>query len=179
MSGYFHGTTILGLHHRGKSVVIGDGQVTLNNTVMKHQARKVRVLTEGKVVAGFAGATADAFTLFEKFEATFQSYQHNLVRAAVELAKQWRTDRYLRKLEALLVVADRERVLAISGTGDVIEPDDGIIGIGSGASYAIAAARALVKHSSLDAKSIAQEAMAIAANICIYTNEKFTLEELA
>ena len=174
----FRGTTILGIHHLGKSVVIGDGQVTMNATVVKHRARKVRVLTEGKVVAGFAGATADAFTLFEKFESTFQSYQQNLVRAAVELAKQWRTDRYLRRLEALLVVADAERVLTISGTGDVIEPDDGIVGIGSGAAYAIAAARALMKHSDLAAREIALESMMIASKICIYTNDAFTIEEL-
>jgi len=172
------GTTILSVRHRGKVVMAGDGQVTLESTVMKHRARKVRKIYEDKVLAGFAGTTADAFTLFERFEEKLQQYSGNILRAAVELAKDWRTDRVLRRLEALLLVADREHSLIISGTGDVVEPDDGIIGIGSGGAYAQAAAKALVLHSELDARRIAEEAMRIASEICIYTNDQIVVEEL-
>jgi ATP-dependent HslUV protease subunit HslV len=156
----------------------GDGQVTLGETVIKHKARKVRRLYNDKVLAGFAGSTADAFTLFERFERKLEQYNGNLLRAAVELAKDWRTDKILRRLEALLLVADKERSLIISGTGDVVEPDDGIVGIGSGGPYAEAAARALIKHSQLSAREIAQEALKIAASLCIYTNEEIVVEEL-
>src|SRR4030065_2148305 len=148
----FEGTTILAIRHGGKVVVVGDGQVSLGQTVMKHSARKVRKLHHDRVIAGFAGATADAFTLFEKFEAKLEQYNGNLYRAAVELAKDWRTDRMLRRLEALLLVADRGRILVLSGTGDVIEPDDGVAAIGSGGPYALAAARALIQYSTLEAK---------------------------
>jgi len=172
------GTTILSVRHRGKVVMAGDGQVTLESTVMKHRARKVRKIYDDKVLAGFAGTTADAFTLFERFEEKLQQYSGNILRAAVELAKDWRTDRVLRRLEALLLVADREHSLIISGTGDVVEPDDGIIGIGSGGAYAQAAAKALVLHSELDARRIAEEAMRIASEICIYTNDQIVVEEL-
>ncbi len=174
----FQGTTILALRRGGKVVVIGDGQVSLGQTVMKRSARKVRKLHHDGVIAGFAGATADAFTLFEKFEAKLEQFNGNLKRAAVELAKDWRTDRILRRLEALLIVADVQDLLVISGSGDVVEPDDGIIAIGSGGNYALAAARVLVKHTQLDARTIAEEAMRAAAEICVYTNEQFTLEEL-
>ncbi len=173
-----HGTTILGIRHGGKVVVVGDGQVSLGQTVMKHSARKVRKLHHDKVIAGFAGATADAFTLFEKFEAKLEQFSGNLKRAAVELAKDWRTDRVLRRLEALLIVADGSDLLVISGAGDVVEPDDGMIAIGSGGNYALAAARVLVKHSQLDARAIAEEAMRAAAEICVYTNDQLTFEEL-
>jgi ATP-dependent HslUV protease subunit HslV len=156
----------------------GDGQVTLGETVIKHKARKVRRLYNDKVLAGFAGSTADAFTLFERFERKLEQYNGNLLRAAVELAKDWRTDKILRRLEALLLVADKERSLIISGTGDVVEPDDGIVGIGSGGPYAEAAARALIKHSQLSAREIAEEALKIAASLCIYTNEEIVVEEL-
>jgi len=171
-------TTILSVRHKGKIVIAGDGQVTLDTTVMKHRARKVRKLYNDTVLAGFAGATADAFTLFERFEAKLEQYNGNILRAAVELAKEWRTDKLLRRLEALLVVADKEHSIIISGNGDVVEPDDGIVAIGSGGPYAQAAARALVAHSSLDAKTIAQEAMRITAEICIYTNDQIAIEEL-
>ena len=174
----FHGTTILAIRHNGKVVMVGDGQVSLGQTVMKRSARKVRKLYHDKIVAGFAGATADAFTLFEKFEAKLEQFNGNLKRAAVELAKDWRTDRVLRRLEALLVIADANDLLVISGSGDVIEPDDGVIAIGSGGNYALAAARVLVKHSQLDARTIAEEAMKQAAEICIYTNSQLTFEEL-
>jgi len=174
----FHGTTILGLHHAGRVVVVGDGQVSLGQTVMKHSACKVRKLYQNRVIAGFAGATADAFTLFEKFEEKLEQYNGNLRRAAVELAKDWRTDRILRRLEALLVVADMEGLLVISGSGDVVEPDDGLIAIGSGGNFALAAARVLVKHSQLDPRAIAEEAMKVAAQICVYTNDQLTIEEL-
>ena len=156
----------------------GDGQVTLGNTVMKHGARKVRRLHNGKILAGFAGASADAFTLFDKFEAKLDQHQGNLTRAAVELAKDWRTDRVLRRLEALLLAASRETILVVSGSGDIIEPDEPVTAIGSGGSYALAAARALMAHSQLDAKAIAEEAMRIAATICIYTNGEIVVEEL-
>src|ERR1043166_3882756 len=155
----FHGTTILAVRHGGKIVVVGDGQVSMGQTVMKHSARKVRKLHHDKVIAGFAGATADAFTLFEKFEAKLEQFNGNLKRAAVELAKDWRTDRVLRRLEALMVIADVNDLLVISGAGDVIEPDDGVIAIGSGGNYALAAARVLVKTTQLDARGIAEKAM--------------------
>jgi ATP-dependent HslUV protease subunit HslV len=173
-----HGTTILALRHGGKVVVVGDGQVSLGQTVMKRSARKVRKLHHDRVIAGFAGATADAFTLFEKFEAKLDQFSGNLKRAAVELAKEWRTDRVLRRLEALLIVADTDDLLVISGAGDVVEPDDGVIAIGSGGNYALAAARVLMKHTDLNARVIAEEAMRMAAAICVYTNDQLTFEEL-
>ena len=173
-----HGTTILSVRKGDEVVVAGDGQVTLGNTVLKAGARKVRRLFHDQVVVGFAGSTADALTLFEKFEAKLKEYSGGLLRSAVELAKDWRTDRVLRRLEALLLVADRQQILLISGTGDVIEPDDGLAAIGSGGPYALAAARALVRYSDLDARSIVLEAMRIAAEICIYTNEEWMGEEL-
>ena len=156
----------------------GDGQVSLGQTVVKGQARKVRRVGGGRVVAGFAGASADAFTLLDRFEAKLEAHSNNLARAAVELAKDWRTDRYLRQLEAMLIVMDEESTLLLSGTGDVIEPDEGILAIGSGGSYALAAARALVRHTELDAAAIAREAMTIASEICIYTNDSIVVEEL-
>ena len=174
----FRGTTILAVRHNGKVVVVGDGQVSLGQTVLKHTARKVRKLYHDRVIAGFAGATADAFTLFEKFEAKLEQYNGNLKRAAVELAKDWRTDRVLRRLDALLIVADTEDSLVISGSGDVVEPDDGAIAIGSGGNYALAAARVLIKHTQLGARAIAEEAMHTAATICVYTNDQLTFEEL-
>lgn len=174
----FHGTTIIAVRKDGKVAIAGDGQVTMGNTVMKHGARKVRRLYNDKVIAGFAGSTADAFTLFEKFEAKLEEYRGNLTRAAVELAKDWRLDRALRRLEALLIVADSEHSFIISGTGDVIEPDDGIASIGSGGPFAQAAARALVKYSELGPREIVEEAMKIASEICIYTNSNIIVEEL-
>jgi ATP-dependent HslUV protease subunit HslV len=156
----------------------GDGQVSIGQTVVKHRARKVRRLFQGKVLAGFAGGTADALTLFEKFEGKLEQVHGNLKRAAVELAKDWRTDRVLRRLEALLVVADRDASLLITGNGDVIEPDDGLLAIGSGGNFALAAARALAKHSALDARAIAEESMKLAAELCVYTNEAIVVEEL-
>lgn len=174
----FHGTTILALRHQGRTVMAGDGQVSLGPTVVKTQARKVRRLYRDTVLAGFAGATADAFTLFERFERQLDQHQGNLRRAAVELAKDWRTDRLLRRLEALLVVADRESLLMLSGSGDVIEPDDPVVGIGSGGNYALAAARALMCHTQLSAVEIVREAMRIAASICVYTNDHIVVEEL-
>src|SRR5499426_3185849 len=173
-----HSTTILALRHRGRVVMAGDGQVTVGQTIMKRNARKVRRLYQDRVLAGFAGAGADALTLFERFETKLGQVNGNLRRAAVELAKDWRTDRFLRRLEALLVVADRESSLIVSGTGDVIEPEDGICAIGSGGNFALAVARALARHSTLDAKRIAEEAMRIAADICVYTNDQLVLEEL-
>jgi len=173
-----HGTTILAVRHKGKVVVAGDGQVSLGQTVLKRTARKVRKLYHDRVIAGFAGATADAFTLFEKFEAKLEQFNGNLKRAAVELAKDWRTDRVLRRLDALLIVADTEDSLVISGSGDVVEPDDGAIAIGSGGNYALAAARVLIKHTELGARAIAEEAMHTAATICVYTNDQLTFEEL-
>jgi ATP-dependent HslUV protease, peptidase subunit HslV len=175
----FEATTILAIRHQGKVVVVGDGQVSLGQTVMKHSARKVRKLHHDKVIAGFAGATADAFTLFEKFEAKLEQFNGNLKRAAVELAKDWRTDRVLRRLEALLIIADINDVLVISGAGDVIEPDDGVIAIGSGGNFALAAARVLIKHTQLDARTIAEESMRMASNLCVYTNDQLTFEELS
>ena len=174
----YHGTTILSVR-RGASVALGgDGQVTLGNVVVKATARKVRTLYHGKVLAGFAGATADAFTLFERFEAKLEKHQGHLLRAAVELAKDWRTDRMLRRLEALLVVADAQASLILSGTGDVIEPEGGLMAIGSGGPYAQAAARALLENTELDARTIVEKALAVAADICIYTNQHITVEEL-
>lgn len=174
----FRGTTILSVRREGKVVIGGDGQVTLGNTVMKSNARKVRTVFNGKVIAGFAGGTADAFTLFERFEAKLEKHQGNLTRAAVELAKDWRTDRALRRLEALLAVADKTASLIISGNGDVIEPEQGLIAIGSGGPFAQAAARALLENSDLDARTIVEQALGIAADICIYTNRNLTIEEL-
>ncbi len=174
-----HGTTVIAVRHRGRVVLAGDGQVTLKDTVLKHKARKIRKLYDGKVITGFAGATADAFTLFEKLEDKLKEFKGNLVRAAVELAKEWRTDKLLRRLEALLIAADSRHSLLISGSGDVIEPDDGILAIGSGGPYAQAAARALVAHSDLPATQIAEIALKIAASICIYTNDQITLESLS
>ncbi|OGP55036.1 MAG: HslU--HslV peptidase proteolytic subunit [Deltaproteobacteria bacterium RBG_13_52_11b] len=176
--GRMHGTTVLSVRHKGRVVMAGDGQVTLDHTIMKHTAKKVRKIYHDKVLAGFAGATADAFTLFEKFEEKLEQYNGNLLRAAVELAKDWRTDRVLRRLEALLIVSDLEHSLVISGNGDVIEPDHGVTAIGSGGPYAHAAASALTGFSDLDARAIAEEAMKIAASICIFTNEQIVLEEL-
>ncbi len=173
-----HGTTILAVRRNGKTAIAGDGQVTLGATVMKHNAKKVRKLYNDKILAGFAGATADAFTLFEKFESKLEQYHGNLTRAAVELAKDWRTDKILRRLEALMIIADTERSFILSGNGDVIEPENGVSAIGSGGSYALAAARALIAHTQLDAKNIVEEAMKIAAEICIYTNKEITIEEL-
>jgi ATP-dependent HslUV protease, peptidase subunit HslV len=173
-----HGTTILAVRRNGKTAIAGDGQVTVGATVMKHNAKKVRKMYNDKILAGFAGATADAFTLFEKFEAKLDQYHGNLTRAAVELAKDWRTDKVLRRLEALMIVADSERAFILSGNGDVIEPENGISAIGSGGPYALAAARALVDHTTLDTRSIVEEAMKIAADICIYTNTVITIEEL-
>ena len=175
----FKGTTICCVRHDGKVALAGDGQVSLGNTVMKHSARKIRRIYQDQVLAGFAGSTADAFTLFEKFEAKLQEFRGNLPRAAVALAKDWRTDRVLRRLEALLIVADKTVTLVISGAGDVIEPDDGIAAIGSGGSFAMAAGRALVAHSALDAEKIAEQALQIAAEICIYTNNHIAVEVLA
>jgi len=172
-------TTILALRHRDVVVMAGDGQVTLGQAVIKRGARKVRRLRNGQVLAGFAGASADAFTLFDKFEGKLEQYNGNLTRAAVELAKDWRSDRVLRRLEALLVAASRDGMLVISGSGDVIEPDEPVIAIGSGGNYALAAARALMAHSPLDARSIAAEAMRIAADICVYTNDQVSIEELS
>ena len=171
-------TTILCVRHHGKVALAGDGQVSFGEQVMKHTARKVRRMYNDTVIAGFAGAAADAFALFAKFEAKLEEFRGNLPRAAVELAKDWRMDRALRQLQALLAVANAEHSLIISGTGDVIEPDDGVIGIGSGGGYAAAAARALVKHSTLSAREIAEEAMRIAAGLCVYTNDRITVEEL-
>ncbi len=173
-----HGTTIIAVRKNGKTSIAGDGQVTVGSTVMKHNAKKVRKMYNDRILAGFAGATADAFTLFEKFEAKLEQYHGNLTRAAVELAKDWRTDRVLRRLEALMIVADNERSFILSGNGDVIEPENGISAIGSGGPYALAAARALADHTSLDARSIVTEAMKIAADICIYTNREISIEEL-
>jgi len=178
MNERFMGTTIIAVRHKGRIAMAGDGQVTHGNTVMKHGARKVRRLYKDQIIAGFAGSTADAFTLFEKFESKLEQYNGNLYRSAVELAKDWRTDRMLRRLEALLLVADRDRILVLSGTGDVIEPDDGVAAIGSGGPYALAAARALIQYSDLDAKSIVQEAMRITSQICIFTNSQVVTEEL-
>lgn len=171
-------TTVLGLTHRGRTVIGSDGQVTVGQTVMKHNARKVRKMYNDKILAGFAGAAADAFTLFGKFEEHLEKHRGQLERAAVDLAKEWRTDKYLRQLEALLAVLNAEKALVISGSGEIIEPDDGIVAIGSGGSFALAAARMLVKHSDLDAHDVVKESLETAAGICIYTNSFITIEEL-
>jgi len=171
-------TTIIGLVHKGQAAMGGDGQVTLGQTVMKHNAKKVRKLYNNTVLAGFAGASADAFTLMERFEDKLEQYKGNLSRAAVELAKDWRTDKYLRRLEAMLAVVSKEKALIISGNGDVIEPDDNIVAIGSGGSYALAAAKMLIKHTNLSAKEIVEEALNTSAEICIYTNKNIIIEEI-
>ncbi len=174
----FHATTVVCVRHRGQVAIAADGQVSIGQTIVKANARKVRKLYHDRVVSGFAGAAADAFTLFARFEAKLDEHRGNLARAAVELAKDWRTDRVLRRLEALLAIADREQSFIVSGTGDIIEPDDGLIGIGSGGPFALAAARALIAHSDLDAKAVVTEAMRIAAGICVYTNDHVTVETL-
>ncbi|MBS2021804.1 MAG: ATP-dependent protease subunit HslV [Deltaproteobacteria bacterium] len=173
-----HATTVVCVRKDGKVALGSDGQVTLDKTVLKHGAKKVRRLVDGSIIAGFAGGTADAFTLFERFEAKLKENAKNLTRASIELAKDWRTDRFLRKLEALLIVADKERTLILSGTGDVVEPDEGVAAIGSGGPYAMSAGIALLNHSSLGARQIAEESLRIASRICIYTNDKFSFEEL-
>jgi len=173
-----HSTTILAVRHNQRVVLAGDGQVTLGDTVVKQTARKTRRLYNDKILAGFAGSAADSFALFSRFEAKLEQYRGQLERSAVEMAKDWRTDRILRRLEAMLVVLDANSTFLLSGNGDLIEPDDGIVGIGSGGAYAAAAARALVKHTTLDARTIAESAMAVAAGICIYTNNNLTIEEL-
>lgn len=172
------GTTILLVRHRDKVVLAGDGQVTMDQTVLKHGARKVRRLYSDKVMSGFAGGTADAFTLYERFEGKLKEHSGNLRRAAVELAKDWRTDRALRRLEALLIVADEKEAFLVSGTGDVIEPEDGILAIGSGGPYAAAAARALIRHAKMDARQVAAAAMQLASEMCIYTNDRITFDEM-
>ncbi len=174
----FHGTTILSVRKDGKVVVAGDGQVSMGQTVIKANARKVRTLADGKVLVGFAGATADAFTLFERLESKLEQYPTQLTRACVELAKDWRTDRYLRRLEAMMAVVDKDVSLILTGTGDVLEPEDGLIAIGSGGSFALAAARALIDRDDMDAEAIARRAMGIAAGICVYTNDNLILESL-
>jgi ATP-dependent HslUV protease subunit HslV len=174
----FHATTILAVRHQGHAVLAGDGQVTLGDTVVKQSARKIRRLYNDQVLAGFAGSAADSFALFSRFEAKLEQYRGNLERSAVELAKDWRTDRVLRRLEAMLLVLDRRATFLLSGNGDLIEPDDGMVAIGSGGGYALAAARALAAHTTLDARAIAEQAMRIAAGICIYTNDSLTIEEL-
>ncbi len=173
-----HATTILAVRHRDHTVLAGDGQVTLGNTVLKQGARKIRRLYNQTILAGFAGSAADSFALFSRFESKLEQYRGNLERSAVELARDWRTDRLLRRLEAMMIVADQKSIFVLSGTGDLIEPDDAIVAVGSGGSFAMAAARALVRHSALSARQIAEESMRIAADICIYTNPNLTIEEL-
>ena len=173
-----HATTVLAVRHRDQTVMASDGQVTFGNTVVKHAARKIRRLYNDRILAGFAGSAADSFALFSRFEAKLEQYRGNLERSAVELAKDWRTDRMLRRLEAMLIVMDTKTTYLLSGTGDLIEPDDGIIAMGSGGPYAMAAAKALAQHTELDARAIAQEAMTIAGAICIYTNANITIESL-
>ena len=173
-----HGTTILAVRHKDKVAVAGDGQVTLNNTIIKHRAKKVRKIYQDKIIVGFAGATADALHLSERLEEKLERYNGKLTRAAVELARDWRTDKYLRRLEALMIAVDEEQMYLISGNGDVIEPDEEIIGIGSGGVAAQAAAAALIRHAELDARGIVEEAMKIAASVCVYTNDKIIIEEL-
>lgn len=175
----FHATTIIAVRNNGNVAIAGDGQVSMGNTIVKKGARKLRTILNGKVLAGFAGSTADALTLFEKFEGKLDQYSGNLMRAAVEMAKEWRTDKILRKLEALLIVADKEKTLLISGNGDVVEPDDGVAAVGSGGAYALAAARAMVAHSKLSAREIAEESIKIASDICVFTNDKVMVEELS
>ena len=177
-SDIIYGTTIVGVHHNGQVALGGDGQVTLGSAVMKHRSNKIRKVYNDKILTGFAGAAADAFTLFERFEEKLERYSGNLPKVVVELAKDWRTDKYLRRLEALLAIMDKDHIFLVSGTGDVIEPDDGIIAIGSGGNYALAAARGLVQHSDLDTKKIVEESLLIAADICIYTNTNITIETL-
>jgi ATP-dependent HslUV protease subunit HslV len=174
----FHGTTILAIRHKDKLVVAGDGQVTLNNVIIKHHAKKVRKIYNDKFIVGFAGATADALNLAERLEAKLERYNGNLTRSAVELARDWRTDKYLRRLEAIMIAADEARMFLVSGNGDVIEPDEGIIGIGSGGVSAQAAATAMIRHTDMDARSIVEEAMRIAGSICVFTNDSITIEEL-
>ena len=174
----FHSTTILALRLKDRAVMAGDGQVTFGNTVMKRRAKKIRRLYHDRILAGFAGSAADSFALFSRFESKLEQYRGQLERSAVELAKDWRTDRSLRRLEAMLLAMDRQQLFLISGTGDLIEPDDGIVGIGSGGPFAVAAARALATHSQLEPRAIAEHAMAIAADICIYTNTNIAIEEI-
>lgn len=174
----FHGTTILAVRHQGKIAVAGDGQVTLNDKVVKHHAKKVRRIYHDKIIVGFAGATADALNLSERLEGKLEQHNGNLTRSAVELARDWRTDKYLRRLEAIMIAVDDTRIFLISGNGDVIEPDEGVIGIGSGGASAQAAATALLNHTDLDARGIVEEAMKIAASICVYTNHSITVEEM-
>lgn len=178
LKGTMHGTTILAVRHEGKVVLAGDGQVTLNNTVIKHHARKVRRIFNDQILVGFAGATADALTLSEKLEGKLERYNGNLMRSAVELARDWRTDKYLRRLEALMLAADQQKLFLISGTGDVIEPDEGVMAIGSGALGAQAAAMALLRHTRMDAVAVAEAAMQIASSLCVYTNPQLTIEEI-
>ncbi len=173
-----HATTILAVRHKDRTVLAGDGQVTFGNTVLKHGARKIRRLYNESILAGFAGSAADSFALFARFESKLEQFRGNLERASVELARDWRTDRLLRRLEAMLIVADRKSTFLLSGTGDLIEADDGVVAVGSGGPFAMAAARALTRHSQLDARQIAEEAMAIAGGICIYTNSSISVEEL-
>ena len=171
-------TTVLCVRHNGSIVIGGDGQVSLQHTVLKHSARKIRRLYQGQVLAGFAGGTADAFSLFQRFEAKLEEYNGNIARSAIELSKDWRTDRILRRLEAMLIVANQEKLFILSGAGDVIEPDEDVLAIGSGGPYAISAALALKRHTELDARNIVEKSLEIAADICIYTNNQFTIEEL-
>ena len=178
MKARMRSTTIIGVRRDGLAAMAGDGQVSLGDTVMKQKARKIRKIYNDRILTGFAGASADALTLFEKFEAKCEEYKGNLTRAVVELAKEWRTDKILRRLEALLVVMDKEHSFIVSGTGEIIEPDDGIVAIGSGGGYALAAARAMLNHSALDARAIAEEALKMAADICVYTNDQITVEVL-
>ena len=174
----FHSTTILAIRHKDKAVIAGDGQVTLGDTIVKQGAKKIRRLYNNQILAGFAGSAADSFALFARFESKLEQYRGNLERSAVELAKDWRTDRVLRRLEAMLIVLDKSSMFLLSGTGDLIEPDEGVLGIGSGGPYALAAAKALANNSDLDARAIAEKAMAIAGEICIYTNTQIVVEEL-
>lgn len=174
----FHGTTILAVRHNGRTAVAGDGQVTLNNTVVKHHAKKVRRIYNNKIIVGFAGATADALNLSDRLEQKLERYNGNLTRSAVELARDWRTDKYLRRLEAMMIAVDEESIYLISGNGDVIEPDVGLVAIGSGGVAAQAAARALMEHADLNARQIVEQSMKIAASLCIYTNESVTIEEM-
>jgi ATP-dependent HslUV protease subunit HslV len=173
-----HGTTILAVRHKGKVAVAGDGQITLNNTIIKHRAKKVRKIYQDKIIVGFAGTTADALNLSERLEQKLERYNGKLTRAAVELARDWRTDKYLRRLEALMIAVDEEKMYLISGNGDVIEPDEAIIGIGSGGIGAQSAATALIQHTELSARRIVEEAMKIAASVCVYTNDKIIIEEI-
>ena len=174
----FHSTTILAIRHRDRAVLAGDGQVTFGDTIVKQRARKIRRLYNDRILAGFAGSAADSFALFSRFESKLEQYRGNLERSAVELARDWRTDRVLRRLEAMLIVLDKTSMFLLSGNGDLIEPDDGVLGIGSGGPYALAAAKALLQHTDLDARAIAERAMAVAASICVFTNETITIEEL-